>query len=80
MKKSADSQKSGPKSKQQINTANNANAAGDKSKKKTRGKKGDEENNPSLALGIDLKNFPQTTKNATKRLKLVKFKSLRGGT
>lgn len=58
------------KPKQQNNTANNA--SGDRGKKKPKGKKGKEdENHPNLGLGIDLKNFPQTTANATKRLKLV---------
>ena len=45
------------------NTANNA--GGDKSKKKSKGN----ENSPGLALHIDLKNFPETTRSATKRLK-----------
>lgn len=73
-KKSAEPQKSSAKSKPQSNTASNAsNATADKPKKK-RGKKrndSDEENNPSPGLGIDLKNFPATTKSASKRLKLV---------
>lgn len=74
VKKSAEPQKTGAKSKPQSNTASNAsNATGDKAKKK-RGKKrndSDEENNPSPGLGIELKNFPATTKSASKRLKLV---------
>lgn len=71
-KGAAESQKGAGKSKPPTNTANNA--GGDKGKKKSKSKKkndSDEENNPSLALHIDLKNFPETEKSALKRLKWV---------
>lgn len=61
-----ESQKGSVEPKKQANTANDVSSD---QEKKSKSKKKDAENDPSLALHINLKNFPETEKSATKRLK-----------
>lgn len=65
VKKTGDVKAAG-KSKTPVITAN----GGEKTKKKAKGN----ENSPGLALHIDLKNYPETTQSATKRLKYLRMK------